>query len=158
GTVIKNAGGTWSWSFATTDGPDDSQTVTITATNADLSVSTTSFALTVNNVAPQNVAIVGMPAANTIGEQNAVNLSSSFTDPGADTHTFLWSVMTGNGDVIPGGTSSNFSFTPDAPGTYQIHLTVTDSDGAAGTAMETLTVTHVTFRVIDFTPTASGFD
>ena len=35
GTVIDNLDGTWSWSYPTTDGPDDSQTVTITATGAE---------------------------------------------------------------------------------------------------------------------------
>ena len=33
GTVIKNRDGTWDWSFDTTDGPEDSQTVTITASD-----------------------------------------------------------------------------------------------------------------------------
>ena len=41
GTVVKNAGGTWSWSASGDEA--DSQTVTITATNADHTVSTTTF-------------------------------------------------------------------------------------------------------------------
>src|SRR3972149_12028554 len=55
GTVTKsgtNASGTWSWSFATTDGPAQSQTVTITANDGNGGVSTTTFSLTVANVAP----------------------------------------------------------------------------------------------------------
>ncbi len=31
GTVVNNGDGTWIWSFSTTDGPDESQVVTITA-------------------------------------------------------------------------------------------------------------------------------
>ena len=55
GTVTKsgtNAAGTWSWSFGTTDGPDQSQTVTITANDGAGGITSTNFALTVNNVAP----------------------------------------------------------------------------------------------------------
>src|SRR5215210_7644807 len=55
GTVTKfgtNASGTWSWSQATTDGPEDSGTVTITANDGNGGITTTSFNLTVNNVAP----------------------------------------------------------------------------------------------------------
>jgi VCBS repeat-containing protein len=52
GTIVDNGDGTWSWSFATSDGPDDSQTVIITATDSDGAVTNTMFALVVNNVAP----------------------------------------------------------------------------------------------------------
>src|SRR5262249_17481063 len=52
GTVTANADGTWSWSYATTDGPDQSQTVTVKATDDDGASSTTTFALTVNDVPP----------------------------------------------------------------------------------------------------------
>src|SRR2546423_10038043 len=54
GTVTKagtNASGTWSWSFGPTDGPTDSQTVTITANDGTTTTSTT-FSLTVNNLPP----------------------------------------------------------------------------------------------------------
>ena len=40
------------FSLRTSDGPDDSRTVTITATDSDGASSSTSFALTVSNVAP----------------------------------------------------------------------------------------------------------
>ena len=44
GTVIDNGDGTWSWSFDSTDGPVESQTVTITATDEDGGLSTATFA------------------------------------------------------------------------------------------------------------------
>src|SRR6185369_7939036 len=50
GTVVKHNDGSWSWS-ATGD-EADSQTVTITATNDDGSVSTTSCTLSFTDVAP----------------------------------------------------------------------------------------------------------
>src|SRR5438445_13004016 len=34
GTVTDTGGGTWSWNFHTIDGPDDSQLVSITATDS----------------------------------------------------------------------------------------------------------------------------
>jgi hypothetical protein len=34
GTVVPGAGGTWTWSYPTTDGPDNGATVRITATDA----------------------------------------------------------------------------------------------------------------------------
>ena len=52
GTVIKADTGTWSWSFVTTDGPVNSQIVTITANDGKGGVISTTFQLTVNNVAP----------------------------------------------------------------------------------------------------------
>lgn len=41
GSVVKNADGTWDWSFATNDGPAQSQDVTITATEGASSVTKT---------------------------------------------------------------------------------------------------------------------
>jgi hypothetical protein len=55
GQVFKNADGTWIWSFATSDGPTQSQIVTITASDGAAS-STVSFALLVQNVAPRRAA------------------------------------------------------------------------------------------------------
>jgi hypothetical protein len=44
--------GTWSWMYGTSDGPDNSQTVTITADDGEGGVSTTTFDLFVLNVPP----------------------------------------------------------------------------------------------------------
>jgi choice-of-anchor C domain-containing protein len=52
GNVVKNADGTWSWSYLTTDGPVQSGTVSITANDGDGGITQKSFPLVVNNVAP----------------------------------------------------------------------------------------------------------
>jgi uncharacterized repeat protein (TIGR01451 family) len=52
GTVIDNGDGTWSWSYLTTDGPAETQTVTITADDGRDGITETTFELVVNNVAP----------------------------------------------------------------------------------------------------------
>lgn len=57
-TQVGTQSGTWSWSFDSADGPNDSQTVTIFATDSDGAVSATTFDLTVRNVAP-TASVVG---------------------------------------------------------------------------------------------------
>ena len=51
GTITPGVG-TWNWSYAATDGGGQSQIVTITATDSLGAVNTTTFNLTVNNLAP----------------------------------------------------------------------------------------------------------
>jgi hypothetical protein len=50
--VVDNGDGTWSWSFGTTDGPAETQEVTITATDVLDAEGEVTFDLVVNNVAP----------------------------------------------------------------------------------------------------------
>src|SRR5262249_18268734 len=57
-----NATGTWGWSAPPTDGPSGPTTVTITATDDGGLTATTTFTLTVNNVAPA-ASITGVPAS-----------------------------------------------------------------------------------------------
>jgi PKD repeat protein len=67
-----------------------------------------------------------------------------FTDAGsADTHTFLWQVSAGNGQVIAEGTDQAFSFTPNDNGTYTVTFTVTDNDAAATSDTLLVTVNNV---------------
>jgi uncharacterized delta-60 repeat protein len=97
--------------------------------------------VTVNNVAPTNVSILGAPSSSPKG--TVVSLGSSFSDVGAlDTHQFLWTVVASNGQVIMPGTVPNFHFIPRDAGTYDITLTITDDDGGVGTATTTIQVTN----------------
>ena len=130
GTVTQNNGaGTWNWSFPTTDGPDQSQTVTITA-NDGTTTSTTSFSLTVNNVAPtavgQNVTTyVNLPT----------NIVLAATDPGADTIA-SWHIAVAPTKGVLSGTAPNVTYTPNSNvgGSDSFTFTATDSDGATGPA------------------------
>lgn len=92
GSVVQDADGTWAWSFTTTNGPDDSQTVTITATDSDGAQSTTSFQLTVHNVAPAQP-IDSNSADNTISEGASngdfVGITASASDVAGDSVTYL---------------------------------------------------------------------
>ena len=95
-------------------------------------VTSSPVALSVLNVAPT----VDAGPDQYVNEEDTVNLSGTFTDPGdADTHTFDWNVVADNGQVIADGTQSTFSFVPDDTGNYVVTFTVTDSDGGVGTAV-----------------------
>jgi hypothetical protein len=105
GTVTKNADGTWDWSFDTSDGPDDSQTVTITASDGGPPNATATFSLVVDNVAPDVTAAADQSADE--GDSHSFSLGS-FTDPGDDGP---WSV-----DVDWGDGSAHTTFTAASPG------------------------------------------
>ncbi len=143
GTVSKfgTRSGTWNWSFPTTDGPAEGQTITITADDGHGGTAMTSFDLAVNNL-PPSVQITGAPASGAPGVPIA--LVSTVSDPGtADTaagFTYAWNVTRG-GAPFASGTGASFGFTPDLPGDYEVHLSVTDKDGAAGTATATIAAT-----------------
>ncbi|MFZ4596223.1 MAG: Ig-like domain-containing protein, partial [Verrucomicrobiaceae bacterium] len=134
--------GTWSWSYTPTDGPDASQTVTITADDGVNPVVTTTFALTVNNVAP--TALAQSVATN---EDTAKDITLAASDPGADTQTF--SIV--NGPTPAQGTLSaiagnQVTFTPalNFNGSASFTFKATDSDGAdSNTATVSITVSPV---------------
>ncbi|HUY32931.1 MAG TPA: PKD domain-containing protein [Pirellulales bacterium] len=89
--------------------------------------------------------------------------SSTVTDasPSASSYTYAWSVTeTGNPSfALPAGivtSQPTFQFTPSQTGTYQVSLTVTDSQGGAGTATSTLTVDALAPAVVISGPLTGG--
>lgn len=127
GTISQEAG-TWSWSFNTSDGPDQNQTVTITATDASGDVATTTFPLEVLNVAPRILADTDFIE---VDEGHTATNGGSFSDPGDDVVTITASVGTITQDA---GTWSWSLDTTNAAGDSQtVTLAATDSDGARRT-------------------------
>jgi hypothetical protein len=117
-----------------------SYVITLTATAQDKTTGTASQSITVSDVAPL-VSISGAPASSPPGTILAL-ASSVFSPSMADTAAgfrYAWSV-TSNSTAVSSGTTANFSFTPASAGSYVVALTVTDSDGATGTASKTISV------------------
>ena len=125
GTVTDNGDGTWSWSFDTTDGPDDSQPVTITATDSDGAETLVTFDLLVNNVAPLLVISGDLEvAADTV-----YHLSLSSIDPGDDTIS-QWTIDWGDGttSAVPGYLFEAEHVFEEGPNTYTITASAIDED------------------------------
>jgi len=152
GTVTDNGNGTWSWSFDTTDGPAESQSVIITATDSDGDARETSFIMTVNNVDP----VLGALSLDqtTINENGSVTLSGSVTDVGTlDTQTVVITWGDGNtttlqdSDINSDGTfSATHQYLDDptgTPDTYTINVTATDKDSGTDMASTSVTVNNV---------------
>jgi N-acetylneuraminic acid mutarotase len=138
GTVIDNADGTWSWSFATNDGPAESQTVTITADDGNGGTAELTFDLIVNNVAP-TIDTVAVPI-DPVLLGTPLYATADFSDP-ADTNDapYTCTVNYGDGSGDESGTVDGFTcIGPDhnyaVPGVYIVSVTVTDKDDGSGTA------------------------
>ncbi|HKQ49233.1 MAG TPA: multicopper oxidase domain-containing protein [Phycisphaerae bacterium] len=131
GALIDNANGTWSWSFATTDGPDNSQFLYTTATDASLRKNQVAFALVVNNL-PPTATIASPPNGSTFTAPASVPVTASVTDPGtgdALSCTFDW----GDGSpttvaaVVAGSCSASHNFAQ--AGVFNVTVTASDDDG-----------------------------
>jgi hypothetical protein len=133
GTVTQDPShaGKWLWSYSTTDGPAQSQSVVITANDGHGGVTMTTFALTVNNAPP--VVDAGSDATITAG--STFTSAGSFVDPGADTWTATVNYGDGTG-VQPLTLNPNKTFALShsyaRAGTYTVTVTVTDDDGGSG--------------------------
>ena len=130
GTIVQDSGGSgvWSWEYQTSDGPADSRTVTVTA--SDGTTNSTTFDLTVENVAP--VVAAGPDQTVRAGAGNEIEVAS-YIDPGeGDTHSAT--VDWGNGSAVAPATAAGGSVTAaqpyTEPGRQVAAACVVDADGA----------------------------
>jgi hypothetical protein len=146
GAVTKsgtNASGTWSWSFTTTDGPADSQTVTITANDGNGGVATTTFSLTVSNVAP--TATFGNNGPVDEGSPILLSLTSPSDPSSADTtagFTYAFDCDDGSGYGAFGASNSTTCPTTDN-GTRTVKGKIKDKDGGQTEYTASVTVSNV---------------
>ncbi len=141
GSVTDNGDGTWSWSFDTSDGPDESQVVTITATDGGGHETLLDFTLTVSNVAPT----IALSGASTVDEGSTYTLTlGAVTDPGPDTVT-SYVVNWGDGNTSTYPTAGDVTHTyTDGDHSRTISVDLVDEDAThqdAGTL--SLTVNNV---------------
>jgi CSLREA domain-containing protein len=149
GTINKDdPSGTWSWSYTTTDGPENSGTVVITADDGT-SQATTQFSLVVNNVAP-TIALSGNSSVNQC-QSYSLHLGA-IIDPGTDTvtdYTIDWG--DGNSELISGNpVNTDHTHSYNSSGNNTISVSLTDEDGAysgAGTLAITVNAVTNTFMV-----------
>ncbi|TWT89274.1 PKD domain-containing protein [Neorhodopirellula pilleata] len=127
GTVVDNLNGTWTWTYPTTDGPSESQTVTITADDQTTTAEVT-FELIVTNFAPMF----------DVGTNEAISLGASFmrtidfVDPGED----IWTGTVNYGDsatneplvIDPITRTIELSHTYASNGTFTVTVTLDDGD------------------------------
>ena len=147
GTVTPNSDGTWSWSFDTSDGPADSQTVTIQADDAHGGTASTSFGLTVNNIAP--TATLAQVGTTTYGDDATVAVNDQFDPSSADTTAgfhYAYSIDD-NGDGLSSATyantssdTSNQSFSGLSAGTHSVYARIIDKDDGYSQLTATITV------------------
>ncbi|MGB7326094.1 MAG: PKD domain-containing protein [Rubripirellula sp.] len=137
GSVIQTNGksGTWAWTYNTSDGPANSTTVSITATDGDGASQTKTFQMTVVNAAP----VISMDLDDiALGVGSSAQKSVTVTDVVADSVTVTASI----GTITPNGGSAwtwVYDATAALPETT-VTINATDKDGAQTTASFQLTV------------------
>ena len=125
GAVVDNGDSTWNWTYNTVDGPEDSQTVTVSA-DYDGDIHTVEFELAVNNVAPT---VTADPSTVNVLEADTATASGTYNDPGDDTVSVTASV----GSIVDNG-DGTWSWSLDdvnIDASTNVVIEATDSDGAA---------------------------
>ncbi|MCC6512178.1 MAG: VCBS domain-containing protein, partial [Pirellulaceae bacterium] len=131
-------------------------TLRVQVADKDGGVSTLEKAFTVQNVAP---VINDLNAVGPIGASTSSPISfgkyqfdaGDVTDAGSrDTFTYLWSVVTNNGQRILSSEGFRYEFAPETSGRFVLRLTVTDNDGASTTFSQTIVVNPI--AVVDVSP------
>jgi FtsP/CotA-like multicopper oxidase with cupredoxin domain len=151
GSLLYNGGGTWSWSYAASDGPFTSP-VFITATDSHGNRSQVKLELEVLSEAPT---VTLDPAQLTsIDEGGTVPVAATFVDPGDDdpyTATIDWGdgsgpqaispTLTGTTPPQAGSVAGSFQYGDN--GTFSVTVSVTDKDGETGSASFEVVVGNV---------------
>lgn len=110
-------------------------TVSLTVTDADGATDTATASFTaVENVGP--TAQLSAPSSATVGETVSFDATGS-TDPDDNISTYEWYI--GGADYVMTGAQPTYTF--DVTGTFDVQLTVTDSEGLSDQTSQTLEIT-----------------
>jgi thermitase len=131
GSVVNNGDGTWSWSFTTSDGPIQTQTVFISGDDGNGGSTQISFNLLVNNVAPTAVfantsGIIPRGGTAILAFSNSADVSPVDTAAG-----FYYSVDCTNDGIfeMSDSTTPSFACTYADSGSYTVLGRIKDKDG-----------------------------
>jgi hypothetical protein len=145
---VTGGAGTWSWSFQTTDGPAQSQWVTITANDGKGGTGSASFQLIVNNVPP----VADFTATSPIDEGSSSTLAftNAFDPSLEDTSAgFRYAfACDGNTDNLPNsygdaGDSASASCLFQDDGSFIVAGRIFDKDNGYSTYIQTVQVKNV---------------
>jgi hypothetical protein len=123
---------TWAWSYLSTDGPTDSQTITITAEDDSGPVATTTFQLIVVNVAP--TATLSNNGPKTYGQTVTLTFAEQYDPSTADTLVgFRYAYATTDdftGITYATGsiTQATYDFTSLPAGSHTLYARIIDKD------------------------------
>jgi hypothetical protein len=130
GSVVNNGDGTWSWSFIASDGPSESQTVTISGDDGHGGTNQTSFSLVVSNVAPAATFITPSSAVHS-GDTFNLSLTNPIDPSTADTtagFTYAFDCGSGYGSF---SSSNSASCTAGGTSSQSIKAQIKDKDGGS---------------------------
>jgi hypothetical protein len=152
GTIVDNLDGTWSWSFATSDGPLDSQIVTITADDGNTGIGQATFDLVVINVAP----VVDAGPDHDAISGDVVSKEISFSDAGTSDAPWEYTIDWQDGTIDVGATTDQTlpivaSHQYFLPGEYNVEVCITDKDNGVGCDHQVVTVGRL-LVMIDIKP------
>lgn len=149
GSVTNNGDSTWSWSFDTSDGSSESQTVTIYGDDGEGGTAQVTFNLTVNNLDPN---VAADSASVTVDEGQVASNAGTYSDVPADTVSLSVDV----GSIVDNNDGTwSWSFqSTDGPGdSGLVTVTAQDEDGGSSTATFNLTVDNVAPTAVTLAPT-----
>ncbi len=137
-TVASGTGSSPSW----TPADNGAYTLSAVVTDPQNATGTNSLSLSISNVAP-TLSISGSAAGPEGSVRSWSLLGADVGSVDASNLSYAWSVTDSNNGTVASGNGNAPSWTPADDGSYTLSATVTDPQGATGTASLGLTIANV---------------